>query len=184
MVVLSGRMIALLLLTVACSSDPPPDPPQPVSQQGMPNDAVHAGVTLPAAPDVVSHCTDEQQVLFSCEIVERPGSIVSLCTSRKITADVGFMDFRFGPVGKPDVSYPAAPTHPSKAFKYASNTPSPDISSSSWSFELDGATYVLSEAAMMGEMTHELTVRQADSSSVSWLCKQPATANLGALQGL
>ncbi len=60
---------------------------------------------LPApAGATASHCQKQEQVIFSCSLGKK---IVSVCASNDFSADSGYLQYRFGPFGIPELMLPA-----------------------------------------------------------------------------
>jgi len=57
-------------------------------------------------------------VIFSCA-VKRPAKIVSVCASKDITAEKGYLQYRFGLPGKIELEYPKDRTGTQQKFKYS-----------------------------------------------------------------
>jgi hypothetical protein len=53
-----------------------------------------------------SLCAAGQQVVFACSVGAK---LVSVCASGDLTAGVGLLNYRFGPPGKPEMTYPDGP---------------------------------------------------------------------------
>ena len=66
-----------------------------------------------AAP---THCGSDENVVFSCSAGKK---VASLCASRDLTKNLGYMQYRFGPIGAPEMTFPSNRDHPSKQFKHA-----------------------------------------------------------------
>ena len=63
-----------------------------------------------AAPND-SHCSREEKTVFSCTVGKK---IVSVCASKDLSPVAGYMQYRFGKKGKPELSIPALSQHPLK----------------------------------------------------------------------
>lgn len=64
---------------------------------------------------VVTLCTPEESVVFSCGTSK--DKAVSICSSPELTADAGYVQYRFGRVGEtPELTYPPTRTHPRGRF--------------------------------------------------------------------
>ena len=50
-------------------------------------------------------CDRNERVIFSCP-VKRPAKIVSVCASKDLTGDRGYLQYRFGLPGKIELEYP------------------------------------------------------------------------------
>jgi hypothetical protein len=56
-----------------------------------------------------SHCTGQEQVIFSCSVGEK---IVSVCASKNISPTNGYLQYRFGKPNAPELIFPSS-TKPS-----------------------------------------------------------------------
>src|SRR5438093_1933734 len=50
-------------------------------------------------------CGRDERVIFSCPL-KRPAKIVSVCSSKDLTSDRGYLQYRFGLPGKIELEYP------------------------------------------------------------------------------
>jgi len=77
--------------------------------------AALAGLIL-AAPACAadSHCSAGEATVFNCSAGKK---IVSLCASHDLDKTAGYLQYRFGPKGAPEIQAPAAKTHPAAAVK-------------------------------------------------------------------
>ena len=53
-----------------------------------------------------SHCTAEEKVYFSC-VTKSQERVLSVCGSSVLTATDSYLQYRFGPVGKPELQFPS-----------------------------------------------------------------------------
>lgn len=65
-----------------------------------------------------SLCAKDERVIFSCP-VKRPPKIVSVCASKDLTSDQGYLQYRFGLPGKIELEYPKDRTSTQQKFKYS-----------------------------------------------------------------
>lgn len=72
-----------------------------------------AGQTLQAN----SLCARDERIIFSCP-VKKPAKIVSLCASKNLTADQGYLQYRFGLPGKVELEFPKERTGTQQKFQY------------------------------------------------------------------
>jgi hypothetical protein len=63
-------------------------------------------------------CENTEQVVFSCTI-KKPAKIVSLCSSKELTKDRGYLQYRFGLPGKIELEFPRQREQTQTAFKYS-----------------------------------------------------------------
>ncbi len=77
--------------------------------------AALAGLIL-AAPACAadSHCSAGEATVFNCSAGKK---IVSLCASHDLGKSSGYLQYRFGPKGEPEIQAPATKTHPAATMK-------------------------------------------------------------------
>jgi hypothetical protein len=74
--------------------------------------------TLAAAPQPANTlCAKDERVIFSCPL-KRPAKIVSLCAAKDLTADRGYVQYRFGVPGKIELEYPKDRQGTQQKFQY------------------------------------------------------------------
>jgi hypothetical protein len=64
-----------------------------------------------------SLCTKDERVIFSCP-VKRPAKIVSVCASKDLTSERGYLQYRFGLPGKIELEFPKDRTGTQGKFHY------------------------------------------------------------------
>ena len=62
-------------------------------------------------------CARDERIIFSCP-VKRPAKIVSVCASKDLTSDRGYLQYRFGLPGKIELEYPKDRTGTQQKFQY------------------------------------------------------------------
>jgi hypothetical protein len=62
-------------------------------------------------------CAKDERIIFSCP-VKRPAKIVSVCASKDLTSERGYLQYRFGLAGKIELEYPKDRTGTQQKFKY------------------------------------------------------------------
>ena len=63
-------------------------------------------------------CAPNERVIFSCP-VKRPAKIVSICASKDLTSEHGYLQYRFGLPGKIELEYPKDRQHTQQKFQYS-----------------------------------------------------------------
>lgn len=58
-----------------------------------------------------SHCSKEEKTVFPCTVGKK---IVSICASQNLSPTAGYMQYRFGRKGMPELSIPRPDQHPLK----------------------------------------------------------------------
>src|SRR5437016_1934079 len=77
--------------------------------------SINAGVPGQLQPN--SLCVKDERVIFSCP-VKRPAKIVSVCASKDLTSDRGYLQYRFGLPGKIELEFPKERTRTQTKFQY------------------------------------------------------------------
>ena len=72
----------------------------------------------PGALQPNSLCAKDERIIFSCP-VKRPAKIVSLCGSKDLTSDRGYLQYRFGLPGKIELEYPKDRQGTQQKFTYS-----------------------------------------------------------------
>jgi hypothetical protein len=62
-------------------------------------------------------CAKNERVIFSCP-VKRPAKIVSVCASKDLTSEHGYLQYRFGLPGKIELEFPKDRTGTQEKFHY------------------------------------------------------------------
>ena len=62
-------------------------------------------------------CSSDERVIFSCQI-RRPAKIVSLCASKNLTSERGYLQYRFGVPEKIELEFPKDRTGTKQKFQY------------------------------------------------------------------
>ena len=100
----------------------------------------HAVATSPpkvAPPSTL--CARDERVIFSCP-VRKPAKIVSLCASKDLTSDRGYLQYRFGLPGKIELEYPKDRKGTQEKFQYTHYFRA-QFDTTSIAFTIDGYEY-------------------------------------------
>ena len=65
-----------------------------------------------------SLCARNEQIIFNCTL-QRSTKIVSLCGSKDLTKESGYLQYRFGLPGKVDLEFPKTRTRTQEQFTYS-----------------------------------------------------------------
>lgn len=101
---------------------------------------------MKAQADEVTLCQPHEEVYFSCPIGER---IMSVCASGNISPDNGYVQYRFGQVGKIELEFPEKPFTPRQWFSI-SDISEANFNSTHLKFSVGQYRYVLYEGALNG----------------------------------
>jgi len=66
-----------------------------------------------------SLCESNEKIVFSCTVTGKTAKNVSLCSSKELTKDKGYLQYRFGLPGKVELEYPKQREQTQSAFKYS-----------------------------------------------------------------
>jgi hypothetical protein len=68
-------------------------------------------------PQPITLCARDERVIFSCP-VKKPAKIVSVCASKDLTSDRGYLQYRFGLPGKIELEFPKDRKGTQEKFQY------------------------------------------------------------------
>jgi hypothetical protein len=78
----------------------------------------YRSVALPEPkPQPVTLCAKDERIVFSCP-VKKPAKIVSVCASKDLTSDRGYLQYRFGLPGKIELEFPKVRQGTQEKFSY------------------------------------------------------------------
>jgi hypothetical protein len=72
----------------------------------------------PGALQPNSLCAKDERIIFSCP-VKRPARIVSVCASKDLTSDRGYIQYRFGLPAKVELEFPKERNGSQQKFQYS-----------------------------------------------------------------
>ena len=100
--------------------------------------------------------------------------LISLCASRDLDGQNGYMQFRYGKPGKIEISYPDKTQNPRYVF-FESHRSYTDGSESRISFTREGAKYVLFTNTVWatGKITHGLVISRPGQLPKKYPCIHP-----------
>jgi hypothetical protein len=90
-----------------------------------------------------SLCAKDERIIFSCHI-KRPAKIVSICASKDLTSDRGYIQYRFGLPAKVELEFPKERSGSQQKFKY-SHYFRAQVDLTEISFTLNGYEYQLTD---------------------------------------
>ena len=68
-----------------------------------------------------THCTTDEQIFFNFKV--RSGKLISVCGSKNLSPESGYVQYRFGPLGRPELQYPTTTLEWSDHFSLESHRP-------------------------------------------------------------
>jgi hypothetical protein len=126
------------------------------------------------ASDPPTHCTRDERVVFSCEAPSR--NVVSLCASRPKAAAA--LTYRYGPLDKPELVFPAAGAHPREHFR--GSTVMYAGGGGAWlAFDRGGFTYFVYSAIGRDWEKEGVLVRKGDSQVADIRCAGAYKSDIG-----
>jgi len=129
-----------------------------------------------------SLCQANEQTIWSCATTKN--KIASVCASKDLAEDKGYVRYRFGSLGKVELEFPKTRKDSQKAFKYSRYT-RPLVTMLTLSFENEGVVYEIHDDDNSEEKP---PVRAASidikdgAKKLSVVCKQPTTGSLMKLE--
>ena len=145
--------------------------------------AVGAAQVLPG-----TLCQDDEQVVFSCPVKDGT-KIVSLCAAKHLTAQDGYLQYRFGRAGSVELEFPALRQDTQRLFRYAHYFRY-QVERMAVSFDNQGYTYTLFDAYEGDTKTRthqqgvEITPPGAQPTAITLLCRGPALGILHSLRAI
>jgi len=135
-----------------------------------------------------SLCARTERIIFSC-LSKRPGSsaakIVSLCGSRDLSKDRGYLQYRYGLPGKVELEYPGSRTGTQQVFRYTHYLRY-RVDLTEINFEVDGYQYQIFDD-YNGEGKRELSsagvnvTAPGKAEAVSFVCRSKSKADFSLL---
>ncbi len=134
-----------------------------------------------------SLCRADEQTIWSCRTTKN--KIASVCASKDLAEDKGYLQYRFGVSGKIELEFPKERKDSQKAFKYSRYT-RPLVTMLTLSFENNGTFYDIHDDDN-SEENPPVRAASIDFSSFgqsgaipSVVCKLPTTGSLMKLEGI
>jgi hypothetical protein len=131
-----------------------------------------------------SLCQGSEQTIWTCTTVKN--KLASVCASKDLAEDRGFVQYRFGVPGKIELEFPKARRDSQTAFKYKRYT-RPLVTMLTLSFENEGVTYEIHD----DDNSEEKPPIRAASIDIgdgvrnpSIVCRQPPAGSLMKLEGI
>ena len=125
---------------------------------------------------VESHCAKDESTIFNCSVGKK---IASVCASKSISATSGYLQYRFGRKGSPELILPAAKTPPNA-----------DIQANTLTFAGGGGAYIRFKRGSYGYVVYTaigrgwgekagIAVEKDNRLQVKLTCKKPVLSELG-----
>jgi hypothetical protein len=138
-------------------------------------------------PEPVTLCARDERVIFSCPI-KKPAKIVSVCASKDLTADRGYLQYRFGLPGKIELEFPKDRKGTQEKFQYTHYFRA-QFDMTSINFTIDGNEYSVfddyngEEKPAISSQGVSVTA-SGKPKEVSFVCRTKPKADYGDLQAV
>lgn len=141
-------------------------------------------VKIAAQKNSKSLCEANEQTIWSCSTVKN--KLASVCASKDLTADSGYVQYRFGILGKIELEFPKDRDGSQKAFKYSRYT-RPLVTMLRLSFENAGVVYEIHDDDNAEEKppVRATYIEVQDGGKISTLqCRLPDAGSLMNLEDI
>lgn len=139
---------------------------------------------IPEFTTVKSLCQPTEQVIWSCSTTRN--KIASVCASKNLTAEKGYVQYRFGTIGKIELELPSGKINSQNFFTYSRYT-RPLVTMLTLSFENKGYKYEIHDDDNSEEKppvrSASIDISNGDKSS-SITCRQPTSGSLMKLEDI
>ena len=151
------------------------------------NNSIVPAATQPGTLQPNSLCAKAERIIFSCA-VKRPARIVSICASKDLTSDRGYLQYRFGLPGKVELEFPKGRNETQKQFQY-SHYFRFQVDLTAINFTIDGFEYSVFDE-YNGEEKRKISIEGVSVTApgkpkeVSFVCRTKPTADYSDLQAV
>jgi hypothetical protein len=80
--------------------------------------SAHSKSTHTAKPQTRTLCASDERAIFSC-VLKQPRKIVSVCASKDLTSEKGYLQYRFGMPANIELEFPKDRTNTQQQFEYS-----------------------------------------------------------------
>ena len=171
-------LVLVLLAIVVCVA---------TSANRLPSVAAPSASPAPSVPPPNTLCAKDERVIFSCP-VKRSAKIVSVCASKDLASDRGYLQYRFGLPGKIELEYPKDRNGTQQKFKY-SHYFRAQFDMTSINFTIDGYEYAVFDD-YNGEEKPQISSQGVSVTApgkpkeVSFVCRTKPKADYSDLQAV
>ena len=151
----------------------------------FPKEKTEAKTVIYQAPEITkvkSLCQSKEQVIWNCTTTKN--KIASVCASKVVTDEKGYVQYRFGTSGKIELELPKSQTNSQNFFRYSRYT-RPLVTMLTLTFENNGFSYEIHDDDNSEEKppirAASIDVTNGDKSS-SITCRQPVSGSLMKLE--
>lgn len=127
----------------------------------------------------VSLCAADERIVWSCEIAGAKRKIVSVCGSRRLDKQNGYLQYRFGVPGHVELEYPSARQNTQTGFTFSRYT-RPRTTYLRLGFKLNEFEYeIYDDSADEGASAGvRVTPDNDDARAVDYRCRKPVVHHL------
>ena len=140
------------------------------------------------APALNTLCAKDERVIFSC-LLRRPAKMVSVCASKDLTSDKGYLQYRFGVPGKIELEFPKDRANTQQQFEY-SHYFRARVDLTEINFTVDGVSYSVfddyqgEEKPEVSEQGVAINWPGTEKKEVRYLCSAKPKADYADLQAV
>jgi hypothetical protein len=127
-----------------------------------------------------SLCQASEQTIWNCTTVKN--KIASICASKDLAEDKGYVQYRFGALGEIELEFPKERKDSAQKFKYSRYT-RPLVTMLTLKFENNGVVYEIHDDDN-NEEKPPVRAASIDVADVSVVCKQPTGGSLMKLEDI
>jgi len=133
-------------------------------------------------------CAKTERVIFACAL-RRPSKIVSVCASKDLTRDTGYLQYRFGSPAKIELEYPKDRTGTQQKFEYTHYFRA-QVDLNEINFSVDGVDYSVVDdyngEEKPAQSLEGLTINWpgTDKKEVRYICRTKPKADYTDLQAV
>ena len=131
-------------------------------------------------------CAKGERVIFAC-MLKQPAKIVSVCASKNLTSETGYLQYRFGSPGKVELEFPKDRTGTQQNFKY-NHYFRARVDLTEINFSVDGAEYSVfddyqgEEKPAVSEQGVAINWPGTGKKEVRFICRTKPKADFADLQ--
>jgi hypothetical protein len=140
------------------------------------------------APALNTLCAKEERVIFSC-LLRRPAKMVSVCASKDLTSNKGYVQYRFGLPDKIELEFPKDRANTQQQFEY-SHYFRARVDLTEINFTVDGVSYSVfddyqgEEKSEVSEQGVAINWPGTDKKEVRYICSAKPKADYADLQAV
>lgn len=123
---------------------------------------------------IASHCTSDERIVYSCSVGKK---VASICASRDAAMDKGYVQYRFGVIGNPEMIFPYQKQPANNKFSFTNEVFSGGIVVTTISFQNGSYTYSASTRFDHGHDLGEIDVENSGKSIATLPCMDTPVGN-------